>query len=297
MILSDLIQGSDDWLEVRKNKITSSDASVINGTNKFRGNNPLKLWRQKLDLEDVEYSNAAMQEGNILELEARDWFNKNNNTNFHPQVIFHEEKDWIMASLDGYDENSEYILEIKCGEATYDKATKGLVPPYYFDQIQHQLYASGKQQCYYLAYRPDKEPITIVIERDEQFLEALIDKEFEFYEYLKTQVPPPFTEKDYIELIEEEAVQKGIKWALAKMNAAKYIEEEKRAREELFEQTDDGNCIIPEAGVKIQRVVKPGNIDYKQLLKDLNITDEVLEKYRKNEVSYLLPSLLKIKEA
>jgi len=293
MILSDLIQGSEEWLEVRKKKITSSDAAIINGTNTFRGNCPFKLWQKKMTIIEEDFQNDAMKEGNVLEIEARDWFNKEYKTNFKPQVLFNAENDWIMASLDGFDINNEYILEIKCGEKTYDKAVEGSVPSYYFDQIQHQLYASGKQLCYYLAYRPDAKPIVITVKRDEQFLKTLIEKEKEFYEYLKDMIPPPYTEKEYIENEEEVSNIKALQWKEAKLMATKYIEEEKQLRSELFDETDDGNTIFIHAGVKVQRIVKKGTIDYAMLIKDLQIKEEILEKYRKAESSWLQPSILK----
>ena len=76
MILSDLEQGSPEWLEIRKTKITSSDASIINGSNTFNGNSPFKLWQQKVGIEEREPVNERMLEGSRLEIEARDWFNK-----------------------------------------------------------------------------------------------------------------------------------------------------------------------------------------------------------------------------
>lgn len=294
MKLSNLSQGSEAWLEERKKRITSSDAAIINGTNTFRGNSPFKLWQLKLDILDKEPTSHAMMEGNLLEEEALKWFNEKYKTNFiKPNAAYHDQEEWAMASLDGYDEKNDYILEIKCGEKTYDKATEGLVPPYYFDQIQHLLFVSGKQHCHYLAYRPDKEPVVIPIARDEKYIKLLVEKEKEFYDYLVKLVPPPLAEKEFVEIKDDKAINLAHKWREAKEKLKISQEMEKLARESLIDQTDGGNCIFPDACVKVERRVKKGNINYDAILKENGINKEIAEKYRKPECSWLQPTIIK----
>jgi putative phage-type endonuclease len=294
MRLSNLKQGTPEWLEDRKKRVTASDAGIINGTNTFRGNSSFKLWQKKLDLLDPEPLNHAMIEGNALEGEALNWFNKKYSTNFiKPPGAYHETEDWAMASLDGYDEKNEYILEIKCGLSSYNKATQGKVPPYYFDQIQHQLFVSGKDKCYYLAYRPDKEPVVITIERDEEYIKSLIEKEKEFYDFLIKLIPPPLIEKEFIEINGHKATELAKKWREIKENLKMIQEMEKLAREALIDQTDGGNCIFPDADVKVERRVKKGSINYDAILKENGINKEIVEKYRKPEACWLQPIIIK----
>lgn len=294
MILSDLIQGSPEWLEKRKTCVTSSDASIINGSNTFRGNSPFKLWQRKLDLAKAEKVNEAMLEGTLLEVEARDYFNKKKSTNYKPQVGFHDEYEWMMVSLDGWDTSSDYILEIKCGEAAYNKAVNGDIPPYYIDQMQHQLYVSDQKACIYMAYRPRKEPVIMFVRRDDEHIEALIEKEKEFYDSLIKLEAPPFSEEEFIENVNELSNKKAFNWLELKKKLNQVTKDEKVAREELKGETDDGNMIFVHAGVKVQRINKIGVIDYVKLVRDYKIPDIELEKYRKPGVSWLQPTILKI---
>ena len=297
VIILDIKQGTPEWFEIRKKYITSTDTAIINRTNKHNGNNPMKLWRQKIGLEEWDEENEKMREGRILEKEAREWYNEKHGTNFEPVCLMNKKYPWMFTSLDGYDKATGEVLEIKCGVFAYDKIFKGSMPLDYIDQAQHHICLSEQSRLHYLAYRPDQTPFELFIERNEWLINKLKDKTKEFHEYLISQTPPPYEEREFIELNEPQTVEKAIKWSLAKINAQKYIEEEKKAREELLDETDDGNCIITDANVKVLRIVKQGNIDYKKLLQDFKITDEVLEKYRKAEISYLQPAIINIKEA
>jgi putative phage-type endonuclease len=294
MKISNLIQGTEAWLEARKTKITSSDAAIINGTNTFRGNSPFKLWQQKLDILEKEAPTHIMMEGNLLEEEALKWFNEKYSTSFvKPNAAYHDKEEWAMGSLDGYDEKNEHILEIKCGVSTYDKATKGVVPPYYFDQIQHLLYVSGKQSCYYLAYRPDQEPVVISIDRNDEHIKLLVKKEKEFYDFLIKLIPPPLAEKEFVEIEDDKATELANKWRETKEKLKISQEMEKMAREALMGETDGGNCIFTKAQVKIERRVKKGAINYDALLREKEIDKEEAEKHRKPEVSWLHPTIIK----
>ena len=58
MGIINLIQGSPEWLELRKNKITGTDSSVLLGSNPFKTR--LELWQQKMGLKEQDACNAAM---------------------------------------------------------------------------------------------------------------------------------------------------------------------------------------------------------------------------------------------
>lgn len=294
MKLTKHIQGSASWLEWRKTGVTASDAAIINGTNTFGGNSPLKLYQKKFDIADEEPTNHAMMEGSLLEKEALERFNKDHSTNFvKPCGSYHDELEWVKASLDGYDEKSDYLLEIKCGVNTYDKATDGFVPPYYFDQIQHQLFVSGKQHCYYMAYRPGKEPVVIIIERDVEYFKKVLEKEKEFYECMVKLIPPGLGEKEFVEIKGDRAREIKRRWKESKEILNDVTKTEKLERQKLLDETDGGNCIFPDGDVKVERRTKKGAIDYDALLKAHNINKQELEKFRKPECSWLQPSIIK----
>jgi len=294
MIIKDMQQSTPEWLALRKRSITSTDASIINGNNTFNGNSPYKLWQRKLGLADEQPVNAAMIEGSILEEAARTWFNETRKVSMTPIVCLHSEHQWLMASLDGYNEHEDYLLEIKCGAKAYELAEKGIVPPYSYDQMQHALFVSGKDKCIYMCYRTDKYPIIITVDYDHVYSKALFEKEKEFYECLKTMTPPPLGEKDYVLIDSKESNEAAERWKQAKkiLDEAKIIEQE--AKKLLLDETDDGACIFPSAGVRVERIHRPGTVDWKKVCVKWEIDESELEAFRKQSIGY--PRITLIKE-
>ncbi len=295
MKFTNYIQGTKEWLAWRKTGVTASDAAIINGTNTFGGNSPLKLYRKKFELAEEEAVNSYMEEGTKLEKEALEWFNKNHNTVFiKPPGAHHDRYVWLLASLDGYDKNNkDYLLEIKCGAATYEKAKEGIVPPYYQDQIQHQLFVADKKFCYYLSYRPDKEPIVIIVEKDEEYFKKVFEKEKEFYNCMVNLIPPALSEKEFVEIKEPSSNKIAENWKKAKEALKEAEKIEKLAREALKDETDGGNCIFPDAFVKVELRNRKGLIDYDKVCKEYGISKTELEKFRKPSSSGLYPIIIK----
>lgn len=291
MQILDIKQGSNEWFEMRSKYITSTDIPIIMRTNKRKS--LATLWRQKKGLEPWEEANEKMLEGKFLEKEALKLYNDKYNTNFEPVCVINSKYPWMFTSLDGYDKNRKEILEIKSGEATYDKAIEGHIAAYYIDQGQHHICVSESKFCHYLAYRPDKTPIELFIGINESRIEEIKQKSKEFYDMLLNNICP---EEDFLERTEKDANEQATKWSLVKTKAEEYLKKEKEERLKLFDFTDDGNCIFPEANVKVQRITKPGVFDYERLLKDFNITEDILERYRKSEISYLQAVRMKVRE-
>ena len=109
--MSALIQQSNEWLELRKNKIGASDAPVIMHVSPWK--TPYQLWEEKLGLKE-SFSSSAMKRGLEMEESARKAFEKETGLVVFPQVLFHKEHEWMMASLDGIDIEGKNIVEIKC---------------------------------------------------------------------------------------------------------------------------------------------------------------------------------------
>ena len=293
MIHTNIIQGTPDWLEMRRSHITSTDAAIINGTNTFRGNTPFKLWQLKMGLIDSEPVTEVMTEGLSIEGVARNWVNRTSQANFVPAVVTSDLYPWAMASLDGYEETRDYIIEIKGGAKAYELAEKGEVPPYYYDQIQHALFVTGKEFCKYICYRTDKEPIVIDVPPNHCYIETLQDKEGEFYVSLSTMTPPPLGERDYLSIETEEANEIALKWKRAKGLLDDALAYEKECRALVLEETDDGSCIFTTAGVRVERINKQGSVDWKKVCVKWNINEADLEPFRKESIGY--PRIVAIK--
>jgi len=180
-----LMQGSKEWLKLRKSRITATDAAICMGLNPWK--DTLQLYNEKLDIIPQEDCNAAMQRGIDMEPIAREAFEKETGYLVFPQVIV---QDWQMASLDGMDLHGFVQVEIKCGgKKLHDMAKKKVIPAYYRCQIQHQMLMTGLEYSYYYSFNGN-EGIVLVIERNDDFIEEMVVAEKQFYECLISRIPP-----------------------------------------------------------------------------------------------------------
>ena len=129
----DLPQNSPEWLEFRRGGVGASDIAAIMGHNPYK--DAVDVYREKMGIE--QEVNAYMQRGKDNELGARLRFCEEHGLTFVPLVVVDEEEPRFFASLDGYCEEKNWILEIKTpGKKTLEMAKNGKMPPYYFYQIQ-----------------------------------------------------------------------------------------------------------------------------------------------------------------
>lgn len=194
----DMQQGSSQWLNFRRKRITATDASVILGVNPYKTLDDLideKVYGKETTV------TPRMQRGKDLESLALSKFETDVGGLYMPAVVIHQDYDWCMASLDGLEIDEEFQVEIKCpGKTTHNIAKQGEIPPIYYPQIQHQLACTGLPFSYYYSFvgcDECYEGIVIKVERDNDYINEMLEKEFEFYS--KYIVPQDELEKIIIE--------------------------------------------------------------------------------------------------
>ncbi len=175
-------QGSKEWLALREDKITSSDASSIMGCNPYC--DIFKLWQRKHKMIPPEPLNARMLRGQQLEEPARLLLCEKLGIDFKPAVGLHDIDDWCMTSLDGISPCGKYICEIKAPNAdTHNLAIQGDIRPYYYSQIQHHMFVSEAERCFYASFSPNSLQKLVVLEYivDRSYTDELISQERYFY--------------------------------------------------------------------------------------------------------------------
>jgi putative phage-type endonuclease len=173
-----LLQGSSAWLSWQNGGIGASDAAIIMGENRF--NSPKRLLHEKKN-QINEPPNSAMMEGTLLETEARIVYEKFVKFKVEPLCIESVEFPWLRASLDGISKNKDSIVEIKCGKSAMREAQRGVIPEYYYGQIQHQLMITGLDKIDYWCYRPEYGGILLEAKRNDPYISKLFKVELEFY--------------------------------------------------------------------------------------------------------------------
>lgn len=193
MRLVSVIQGTQDWLRWRRNKINASDAPSIMGTSPWKS--ALDLYEEKVFQFEQE-DNIYKARGRELEPVALQAFEEETGLIMFPSVVESEEIHWMGASLDGLTIDHKAFVEIKCsGKTDHTYVTEKRLPPKkYVAQIQHQIACTGLEFAYYFSFDGTK-GITLEVKRDQQFIDIMLEKEFEFWNCLQTLTPPENTPK------------------------------------------------------------------------------------------------------
>lgn len=275
-ILRDLEQGTKEWLSLRTTKITSTDAAVIMGASHWKTR--IQLYHEKLSDNVMNFVNERMKRGTELEPIARELFSIQNGIEMFPRVVV---KDWAMASLDGMSECGKYIVEIKCpGEKDHSLTTQGKIPEHYYPQLQHQLYVTGLPSIFYYSF-DGTDGVTIVVNRDNAYIEKMVEEERKFYECIVNKIPPEPSENDYIERDDELWNQCALQWKYISEQIKSLEKEEDHLRKQLIFLSADSNT--RGGGISVCKIQRKGHITYDQI-PELNGVD--LEKYRKDPIKW-----------
>jgi putative phage-type endonuclease len=189
------------WLEVRKQGLGSSDAAAAVGLNPYQSQ--LELWLIKtgrdadLPKPDATDESSPMYWGNILEPIVAAHYTKHTGHKVRRinAVLQHPESDksWMLANLDyavvGTDDVQ--VLECKTAGEYGVKLWREGVPEYVECQVQHQLAVTGKQAADVCVLICGQEIKIHRIERDEALIAKLIELERRFWHYVLTDTPPP----------------------------------------------------------------------------------------------------------
>jgi hypothetical protein len=118
----------------------------------------------------------------------------------------------------------------------------------------------------------------------------LLNAASEFYECLVSYTPPEACERDYTDISDPEFGEYALYWQEAKQNLDAAKKQEEYYRKKLIEFGDDGNC--QGFGVRMTRVNPSGKTDWKALCKDLDISSETVEQYKKPQIGYYRLSVI-----
>lgn len=196
-------QNSQEWRSWRGKGLGASDAPAVMGDSPWTS--PFELWLEKTGLFERppanEFQKAAMKRGTELEPVVREEFEKHMDKLFPSVSAEHGTYEYLRASFDGYNEETNTILEIKCpNKLDHAKAVKGAIPPKYKAQVQQQLMISGAEKCYYVSWDGKKMAIVEVMADpiyQAQLLEAMID----FWARVCSLQLPDVTDQDVAKVI------------------------------------------------------------------------------------------------
>lgn len=162
-VYKELIQQTPEWYEVRKLKMTASHASAIIANGKGLNTYINNLIEEYCCLNDTDgYVSDDMARGVLLEDQARTLYELENNVTVE-QVGFIELDEFVGVSPDGL-VGEDGLIEIKNhnNSVFIDLLLSEKIDKKYYDQIQMQLYVTGRKWCDYVGYNANIKPYKFV---------------------------------------------------------------------------------------------------------------------------------------
>ncbi|MGC9659220.1 UNVERIFIED_CONTAM: YqaJ viral recombinase family protein [Acinetobacter pittii] len=189
----------EQWLQIRKQGIGSSDAATACGLNPHMS--MLELWmiktgRMQQGIEDESAGYAPLYWGKRLEPLVAEYYSMHTNNKVRRvnAVLQHpdEDKAFMLANLDytvvGSDEVQ--ILECKTVGEYGARLWRDGVPLYVLCQVQHQLAVTGKQAAHVCVLICGHETRIYKVTRSESVIEHIIRAERYFWKCVEMDIPP-----------------------------------------------------------------------------------------------------------
>ncbi|ECP6083153.1 hypothetical protein HB557_001409 [Campylobacter coli] len=279
----DLEQGSVEWLNFRKGKITASIvASCIGEKGAFLSKEKAKELIQGVY---EPYVSEAMKKGREYEELIRAKMEFIIGKDITPIVIQSLENELFMASLDGIDnEKTIYEFKYSTNNKEYEQVLKFKKPSSkYYAQIQFQLFVGGFEKCVFAVLNENDDLTYCMVKSDKEYQDFMLRKIDEFIkDYLVNQ------KSDYKEL--EDTKAKNLTIEIIRLeNMIKPIKEKLESlKKELIALANGEKARCLDITIYPQsRTI----IDYKGFLEQKNIT--VPKEFYKESISMCL----KIKKA
>ena len=267
----DLPQGSQEWLDVRSKCGMASEVGALLGGSKWEPKTPLALWKVK-NGETIIETSFAMEHGNKYEDEARNMFEEDMGGEWQPVVVLNNScKDEdievpIGASLDGYREEDNSILEIKCplkgasSELWQEVFKMERLPEQYWLQCQQQLLVTESDKLYFWVYDAKSAAGLLQIVIPHKETQANIVNAWT--EYFATGRPDPLPE-DLVENDDKEWLKKAKEWREINVTLQVFKEKEEKIRKDLIE-ISRGQSYIG-GGIQLKHGISKGRINYKNI--------------------------------
>lgn len=197
----------DEWLDVRKRGIGSSDSSSAIGLNPYKSQ--LELWLEKTNRDqhlakpNPDDDSAPVFWGVVLEPVVASQYQRRSGNKVRKinAVLQHPEIPWMLANIDREVVGSPDVQILECKTAGINGARlwRDGVPKYVEVQVMHQLAVTGKQAADVAVLLAGQQLEVYRIERDELLIKHLIELERQFWHYVETDTPPPADGSDSAE--------------------------------------------------------------------------------------------------
>lgn len=181
-----------EWLQLRKSGIGGSDASAILGFNRYKS--AFQLYIEKTSELVEESDSEAAYWGNVLEDVVAKEFAKRTGKKIRKinRMLRHPKHYFMTANLDRDVVGEKAFLECKTASEYLKDSWNGEdVPAAYLCQLQHYLAVTGYEKAYIAVLIGGNKFVWKEVDRDDEFIELMIQHEKSFWEnHVLANVPP-----------------------------------------------------------------------------------------------------------
>lgn len=195
-------QGSQEWFDARRGKITASGVANIFDVLKKGGYgakykkyfNQL-VWERLTSFSEDEFCNFAMKRGTELEPLAREAYELATGYDVEEVgFVVHPKHHFLGASPDGFVNFGEGCLELKCplrdNFLELMRMPEGQIPEEYFYQVHTQIAVTGTPYCDFACFHPHwpKKLKIVRVHRDEKVIKTILDAVITFNDLVNEEV-------------------------------------------------------------------------------------------------------------
>jgi len=282
MTTHEVKQRSDEWFELRKGRITASRAHKLFWK---AGKEALlvELVREKAGLPPLFQGNEATEYGTEAEPLARAAFEAEYGVEVTEVGFVNQGR--LGASPDGIFD--KHLLEIKC---PWSRDIPDEPLGAHIAQVNFQLGVCGLEHAALWYWTPDKaRRFDITFDPELWDLQCLAANEI-LAKLDAIEDPQAWlAEREVPERTDDEWRTAELRYSLAKRAADEAAGALESARQDLLRLAPDG---AKGPMLKVAWVNRAGNIDYRKLIKDQHLDDELVERYRGKPTRYAKVTLL-----
>jgi putative phage-type endonuclease len=249
-----------DWLKARKKGLGGSDIGAIVGVNPYK--TPLQVWEEKRSESIEQFDNESMYWGRKLEPVIRQRYSDETGREVlvPTEILVHPKYDFMLANIDGFTRDKR-IIEIKTSAYPNGFGEPGTdeIPLHYLYQIFHYMIVTGYSVADVPVLIGGRDFRIYEVQADDELQQMIIAKEAEFWELVKSGVPPaPVNYADVVRLYrkseakevmasaEVETWVEGLKRIRADMKTLEANEEEVKRR--IMEAMKEADTLTDPAG-------------------------------------------------
>lgn len=197
----EVYESEEEWLKARDFGIGASEVAAVLGAG-YESQSPVTVWSRKTGKPQPELTAEQLKRfrlGHRMEsVIAAGFEDETGLIAVDPgsfTIFRHPEIRWLFATLDRFTIHPEFgpmPVELKAVNGRFRSEWEEGEPPLKFQiQCQVQMFCTGASHCYLVALIGGDELVVRLLERNDKFVEAMLDKVSDFWGFVERDELPP----------------------------------------------------------------------------------------------------------